>query len=562
MLWNRGAHNFKFGGDFRRQQFNYLAQQDPRGTFTFTGAETGSDLADFLLGVPATSSIAFGNADKYFRESVYDAYITDDWRMSPSISLNAGVRWEYGAPITELYGRLVNLDVAPGFTAVAPVIADEANGALTGKSYPSSLVKPYKHGFAPRIGLAWRPAAGSSMVVRAGYGIYYDTSVYQSIALRMAQQPPLSKTSNVQNSAKNPLTLANGFSGSSATGNTFAIDPNFRPGYAQNWQLSVQRNLPGSLQLTATYLGIKGTHAIQAILPNTFPTGAAKSCSTCPAGFAYLTSNGNSNRQAAQIQLRRRLRSGLAASLQYTFSKSIDNAAALGGPGSSTNAQNANGQNSPNTPGAPSTGSAASTPTGMGDLAIAQNWLDLNAERGLSTFDQRHVLSLQMQYTTGMGIAGGTLLSGWKGTLFKDWTFATQISAGSGLPQTPIYLAPVEGTGFTGTIRPDYTGGPLYTTPSGSFLNPSAYAAPAAGQWGNAGRSSITGPAQFTINASWGRTFRLGDRYNLDLRIDSTNALNRVNFTSWNTTVNSATFGLPTAANAMRSIQTTLRVRF
>ena len=81
-------------------------------------------------------------------------------------------------------------------------------------------------------------------MVRAGYGIYYDTSVYQSIALQMAQQPPLSNTSSVQNTAANPLTLANGFT-ASQSGNTFAVDPNFRIGYAQNWQLSIQRDLPG-----------------------------------------------------------------------------------------------------------------------------------------------------------------------------------------------------------------------------------------------------------------------------------------------------------------------------
>ena len=100
--WNHGGHNVTFGSDFRREEFNYLSQQNPRGTFTFTGGATGSDFADFLLGVPDTSSIAFGNADKYFRESVYDAFVTDDWRISPELTLNAGVRWEYGAPITEL----------------------------------------------------------------------------------------------------------------------------------------------------------------------------------------------------------------------------------------------------------------------------------------------------------------------------------------------------------------------------------------------------------------------------------------------------------------------------
>jgi trimeric autotransporter adhesin len=114
----------------------------------------------------------------------------------------------------------------------------------------------------------------------------------------------------------------------------------------------------------------------------------------------------------------------------------------------------------------------------------------------------------------------------------------------------------------TGTIRPDYTGASLYAAPSGLFLNPAAYMPPAAGQWGNAGRNSITGPAQFTLSASMGRTFRLNDRFNLDLRVDSTNALNHVTFTSWNTAVSSAQFGLPIAANAMRSMQTVLRLRF
>src|SRR5260370_42258705 len=98
--------------------------------FTFTGPATGNDFADFLLGIPDTSSIAFGNADKYFRESAYDAYISDDWRVSPQLTVNAGMRWEYGAPIAELYSRLVNLDIAPGFVAVAPVLANDTVGPL------------------------------------------------------------------------------------------------------------------------------------------------------------------------------------------------------------------------------------------------------------------------------------------------------------------------------------------------------------------------------------------------------------------------------------------------
>jgi hypothetical protein len=455
-----------------------------------------------------------------------------------------------------LYGRLVNLDIAPGFAAVAPVVANDPVGLLTGKRYPDSLIRPDRRGIEPRLGIAWRPISGSSLLVRAGYGIYDDTSVYQTIAQQMAQQAPLSKSLSVQNSPACLLTLANGFNSCpSITPDAYAVDPNLRVGYAQNWQLSVQRDLPGSLQLTATYQGIKGTRGVQDFLPNTYPIGAVNPCPTCPTGFAYLASNGNSTRESGQVQLRRRLHNGLTATVLYTFSKSIDDDAALGGQGAS-----AVTQNTPSSPfsssAAPSSGGGPNAPT------IAQNWLDLSAERGLSTFDQRHLLNVQVQYTTGMGLGGKKLLSGPKGTLFKEWTCLTQITVGSGLPETPVYLAAVQGTGVTGSIRPDYTGAPLYAAPSGLYLNPAAYTAPLAGQWGSAGRDSIIGPGQFTLNSSMGRTFRLNDRFNLDLRIDSTNLLNHATFTSWNTTVTSTQFGLPIAANAMRSIQITLRLRF
>ena len=223
---NFRRHNFIFGGDFRRQEFNEYGQENPRGGFVFTGAATqaggssatggastttGSDLADFLLGIPDTSAISYGNADKYFRQSVYDLYFTDDWRMLPELTINAGMRWDYGAPMTELFGRLANLDVAPGFASVAPVLATNAKGPVTGMAYPSSLVRPDKHGFEPRIGISWRPIPASTLVVRAGYGINDDTSVYLSAAESMAEQAPFSISLSEAQSSGCKLTLANGF---------------------------------------------------------------------------------------------------------------------------------------------------------------------------------------------------------------------------------------------------------------------------------------------------------------------------------------------------------------
>ncbi len=567
-----GRHNLTIGGDLRKQQINDLFQQNPRGTFTFTGAATqgtsnssptgGSDLADFLLGVPDTSAIAFGNADKYLRQPVYDLYFADDWRALPTLTINAGLRWEYGAPMTEIHGRLVNLDVASGFSAVSPVLATDPSGPLTGARYPSSLIRPERTGLEPRVGVSWRPIAGSTVVVRAGYGIYHDTSVYQTSDLQLAQQAPLSKTLSVQNSAGCPLTLANGFSPCpTTTANTFAVDPNFRVGYAQTWQLAIQRDLPAALQLTATYLGVKGTRGIQQFLPNTYPIGGTTPCPGCPSGFVYETTDGDSTRESGQVQLRRRLRSGFTATALYIYSKSIDDDAILGGQGHMTATSQGQGGSQESTSSL-QTLTQTQNVTAAATATIAQDWLNLRGERSRSSFDQRHLLTLQAQYTSGQGLGGGTLMSGWRGKTLKEWTVLTQIVSGSGLPQTPVYLAAVPGAGFTGTIRPDLTGASIYGAPPGLHLNAAAYAAPQPGQWGHAGRNSIEGPSQFTLNASMARTFRPKGSLYLDARLDATNLLNHGVFTSWIATVNSTQFGLPAAANPMRSIETTVRLRF
>jgi hypothetical protein len=556
----RGRHTLQAGGDFRRQEYNQLQQSNPRGSFAFTGAATsvdgtvsatsGSGLADFLLSAPDTSQLAYGNADKYLRQSVYDLYANDDWRVRPELTLNIGFRWEYGAPITELKNRLVNLDLAPDFSASHYVLASAPKGAVTGKSYPTSLVQPDKHGFEPRVALAWRPIPASTLVVRAGYGISDDTSVYLGAAQSMSQQAPLSTSLSVQRSATCPLTLADGFLNcAGTTPDTYAVDPNLRVGYVQTWQVSAQRDLPFALVMTATYLGTKGTHGTQEFLPNTYPIGATNPCPLCPVGFVYRTSGGNLERNAGQLQLRRRLRAGLTATLQYTYAKSVDDDAQVGGQG--------------HTVAASATASTVSSASSASSSAIlAQNWLNLRAERSLSSFDQRHLLTATLQYTTGMGKGGGSLLSGWRGRFFKEWTVLDQIVAGSGLPETPVYLAAVPGTGVTGSIRPNRTSAPLYVAANGAFLNSAAYTMPTNGQWGTAGRNSIKGPGTFTMNAALQRTIRMPSNTSMDIRFEADNVLNHATFTSWNNITNSSTFGLPASVNSMRVLLASARWRF
>ncbi len=546
-VWSHNRHNITFGGNFLTVQSNIIQQSNPRGSFTFTGSSTeqyllngapttqfapgaapvtgtGSDFAGFLLGVPDSSAIAFGNADKYFRSHRPYLFVQDDWRLAPGLTLYWGVGWLYSSPITEKYGRLVNLDVGPGFATATPVVANQgAQGGLT----PNSLIQPDKHGYQPSFAYSWRPFPASSMVVRGGYSLAYNTGVYQQFASQMAQQAPLSTSLRVTNSAADPLTLANGFyAPPNVLLDTFAVDPHFKLGYAQNWNLSVQRDLPGSLVMQATYTGIKGTHLLQAFLPNTYPTGAVNPCPTCASGYTYYTSGGNSEHEEGRIELRRRLHNGFTATTRYTYAKSIDDVASLGG--------------------------------GLGNPA--QNWLNLEGERGRSGNDQRHNANIQLQYTSGMGIGGGGLMSGWRGKLAKDWTFLDNITLGSGLPLTPICATCLVGS-LSGIARASFTGAPLYTAQPGLFLNPLAVTAPAAGQFGNAGIGSINGPNQFSMNASMQRNFKLNDRFNLALTIAANNPLNHVVFGSWNTVANTQ-FGSPANPNAMRSIQTTLRLNF
>jgi hypothetical protein len=530
-LVGRGRHNFQFGGNIRKHLYDIRSQQDPRGGFTFTGRLTGYDVADFLLGLPQTSSIASGNADKGMRGMSMDAYVTDDWRLSPGLTLNLGVRWEYESPYTEVEGRLVNLDVAPDFTAASPVLASDPTGTVTGADYPRSLVEPDYLGIQPRVAMAWRPVAGSSLVVRAGYGIYRNTNVFQQIGIQMAQQPPLSMTYAIQSTPQFPLTLANGFFPiPGLTTNTFAIDPNFQVGFAQTWQASVQRDLPASLTVLGTYTGTKGSQLLQAFLPNTYPNGAENPCVGCPSGFIYLTSGGESLRHAGSLQVRRRLRNGVTATVQYTLAKSEDDAAVLAG--SAVSARQA-----------------------------AQDWRDLDAEWAPSNFDQRHQLTAQFQYTTGVGVAGGALVGGVRGALFKNWTIAAQMTTGSGTPFTPIVVSPARGTGLTGTVRASTTGAST-DAPDGYYANPGAYSAPGSGQWGDSGRNSLTGPSQFNLNTSISRTFPWGSRVSLEWRLDATNVLNRVTYSTVENLVTSQYFGLPSATNPMRKIQSTVRLRF
>lgn len=141
--WFHGTHQFTFGGDIRRVQNNPINESNPRGTFTYTGAatslsgvnNTGYDFADFLVGKPDTDNIAYGNADKYYRNGWFDGYVNDNWQLtSKGLSFQWGLRWDYQLPTTEKYGRIVNMAVPAGFATATEVCAAPPRTAPVARS--------------------------------------------------------------------------------------------------------------------------------------------------------------------------------------------------------------------------------------------------------------------------------------------------------------------------------------------------------------------------------------------------------------------------------------------
>jgi len=545
--WNRGKHNWRFGGDYRRILQSFHSSRNAEGGFVFTGfatsqyatgstqpaADTGSDLADFLLGFPQQTSLQFGTTSYNFRANSYDLFVQDDWRFRSNLSFNLGMRYEYNGPYTEADNRIANLDVAPGFTAATPVLAG-ATGPFSG-SFPASLVRPDRNNFAPRAGIAWKPQ--KQMVVRAGYGINYNLAQYGTMIQNFAFQPPFASTSTNSTDVTGliggtPLTLVNGFPATSAgtVTNNFAVNPNYRLGYVQVWNVDVQREMPHGMVLNLDYNGAKGTRLDTEralVVPGQQP-------------FIYESSEGNSILHAASVRMRKRMAKGIGFSAQYVFSKSIDDASSIGGGGS----------------------------------VVAQNPFDLPAERGLSSFDQTHKFTGNWIYDLPIGENRRFAPKGAWGHVLGGWQWSGDFTVGSGLYFTPRVLGGAVdiGRGVSGSLRANVVPGQSISISDPTTLkwfNTAAFCAPsptcvnpAGSSFGDASRNIIEGPGQAVMDMTLNKTFQIKESRSLDLRISANNVFNNVRFTAINTTVNSFTFGEVTGTGSMRRVTMQARFRF
>jgi hypothetical protein len=544
--WNRGKHNWRFGGDYRRILQSFRSARNAEGSFVFTGfatsqyaaggtqpvADTGYDLADFLLGFPQQTSLQSGATSYNFRSNAYDFFAQDDWRFRPNLSFNLGLRYEYNGPYTEAANQIANLDVASGLTAATPVLPGQA-GPFHG-IFPTSLVRPDRNNFAPRMGIAWKPQ--KQTVVRAGYGVNYNLAQYGTMIQNFAFQPPFAiaatNTTDVTGLiSPSPLTLTNGFPGSGSTvTNNFAVNPDYRLGYVQVWNLDVQRELKGGMVLNVGYNGAKGTRLDT--------ERALVTSGNQP--FIYESSEGNSILHSGTVRIRRRMAKGLGLSAQYVFSKSIDDASSIGGGGS----------------------------------VVAQNPFSISADRGLSSFDQRHKFTGNWTYDLPLGENRRFVPTGRWSHILGGWQWSGDFTIGSGLYFTPRVLGGALdiGRGVSGSLRANDVAGQsisisdpttlkwfntaAFCAPSATCINPSGSA------FGDSGRNIIEGPGQVSVDMSVNKTITIKESRSLDLRISANNVFNTVHFTAINTVVNSFTFGEVTGTGNMRRVSMVARFRF
>jgi len=549
LIWSRGKHNIHLGGELRRVQANTETDPNARGTFSFTGyntsnfsngfpvAGTGYDFADFLLGLPQTTSVRFGVASNYLRNWVTTSFFNDDWRTNAHLTINYGVRYEYFLPQSEKYGHLSDLSFGPGFTSPG-VVTGQDPGSL-----PTSLIHSDAHNFSPRVGIAYRPWTQHHLVIRSGYGVFYDGSIYSRMVANMLDQPPFATASTLTANPEQVLTLEDGFPAisSNTIHNTYAADSNFRRPYAQSWNFMMEDELFRNVILSVGYIGTKGTKLDLLLSPNSLnPSATGSQETSIPAvqQFLYETSGAASIYNGLQVTLRRQFHGGFSMSGYYTWSKSIDDAASVGGTGRN----------------------------------VPQNSFDLEAERALSNFDVRNKLVVNHTYEFPFGEQRHFLnCGGVAARMIGNWQVSGVTTVQSGSPLTAQVAGNQSnnnGSGVFASARPDATGLPVDLPRSDrstlGFFNTAAFTLPPSGELGTAGRNTITGPGTVNFNMSLGRFFTFSREKNLRARfsIDAANIFNHPNYSGVATTINAQNFGWVTGVGAMRAVTLSLRMNF
>ncbi len=501
-----GRHTWKTGFQFTHFTMAYLQSLYARGNFTFNGAytqdpaspgNTGDAFADFLLGFPSQTQRQAGVAQAYLRQNTYATFIEDDWRITPRITISAGVRYEYVAPFSEDRGGLLNLDYST--LPNAPVLR-----------HVGTVTEPERRDFAPRIGLAARLprlfAGSGDNVFRAGYGIYYspEIAVEAYNLLRNGVRTEL----NTPSGPKPVLTFENGFPQTGSTGfpSYFGIDRTAPIPYVQQWSANFQHEAPGNVLVELGYVGTKGTNLALFRRFNTpahvetgenLPprAGDLQSLRTFPSlGPLFQVQHiGNSIYHSLQVKAEKRFAKRISFLGSFVWAKSIDN-------------------------------SDTQIP-GLFASFGAQDERNLRLERGLSFFDIRRRLSGGFLYA--IPSAGA-----WT-PVFGNWQLSGTLTFQDGTPVNPVYFSRDFANSGTPN-RPNVVPGQSVNLPSGErsanrFFNTNAFSPPAPFTFGNAGRDTLPGPGNAVINAALTRQFSVGEGKTIQFRAETFNLTNHPN---------------------------------
>ena len=528
-----GNHLIKFGADLRFSQQNAFRDVESRGRLQFSPflTLTNNSLGDLLLGFPLLASVARVDNPQEIRTESYNFFVNDSYRIRPRLTLNAGLRYEYNSPPVDAQDRATIYDVVT--RNLVPV---GTNGV------PRSGFDPDKNNFAPRVGFAWSIGRAEKTVLRGGYGIYYDQSPL-SPAEALYFNSPFFDNNIFFSLPGLPLTLSNPFPSFfplPLPDSALAIQRDLRTGYMQHWNFNVERQIGDKSVVEVAYVGSKGTKLLTARdinqpQPSVLPRGLPFVPRPDPRfdDIDLLESRANSNYNALQMRFQQRLTRGFSALASYTWSKSIDD--------------------------------ASNFFSSAGDPNFPQNSYDVAAERGRSNFDVTHRLSVSYSYALPFRHAeslAGKVINGWE-------TFGI-VQLQTGRPFTVALLPELDNSGtgrsilgFGANDRPNVAGNPEVSNPTTSeWFNTAAFAFPAPGTFGNAGRNILEGPGFESVNVSLVKNTNFTETVKLQFRAEAFNLFNHPNFNLPDNFLGSPTFGRITSARDPRHIQFGLKLLF